>query len=56
MVVKALEDVNVIMTMTMTVMTKWANVIIMAVVPVVAAMAKDVVYVVPDAIPVTVND
>ncbi len=42
---------NVIMTMTTTVMTRWANVVIMVVVPVVAAMARDVAYVVQDAIP-----
>ena len=43
------------MTMTTTAMTRWANVVIMVAVPVVAAMAKDAVYVVQDAIPVIVN-
>ena len=54
-VVKAWEDVNVIMTMTTTAMTRWVNVVIMVAVPVVAAMAKDAAYVVQDAIPVIVN-
>ena len=49
------EDVNVIMTMTTTAMTRWVNVVIMVAVPVVAAMAKDAAYVVQDAIPVIVN-